>query len=144
MYFAQTVLLFAMCVPGVPSTSELADELRSFKREVYAEFVDDQRVKVAALEAAVEDARREIARIDRELQSQVEELQSWTKELYESELPPQERAQAQSAKDEAVAAAGRQLRESKAAALGREGQLMERLKRERERLRRLEQVVNAR
>lgn len=144
MYFAQTVLAFATCVPGAPSTSQLADELRSFKREVYAEFVVDQRLKVAALEAAVEDARREIARIDSELQSQRDELQSWTKELHESELPAQERAQAQSAKEEAVAEAGRQLRGSKAAALVREGQLMERLTRERERLRRLEQVANAR
>ena len=144
MYFAHTILALATCVAGAPSTAQLADELRSFKREVYAEFVEDQRVKVAALEAAVEAARREIARIDTELQSQAEELQAWTKELYESEFPAQERAQAQSTRQEAVAAAERQLRGNKAAALGREGQLMERLTRERERLRRLEQVVNSR
>jgi hypothetical protein len=144
MYFAHTVVALAMCVPGAPSTSQLADELRSFKREVYAEFTEDQRVKVAAVETAVEDARREIARIDSELQSLAQELQSWTKELHESELPAQERAQAQSAKEEAVAATERQLRGTKAAALAREGQLIQRLTRERERLRRLEQVVNAR
>ena len=144
MYFAHTVLALAMCVADAPSTSQLADELRSFKHEVYAEFVQDQRVKVAALEAAVGDARREVARIDSALQSQAEELQAWTKELYESEFPGEERARAQSTKQEIVAAAERQLRGNKAAALGREGQLMERLTRERERLRRLEQVVNGR
>ena len=144
MHFAQTVLALAMCVAGAPSTSQLADELRSFKREVYAEFMEDQRVRVEALEAAVQDARREIARIDRALQSQAEELQTWTKELYDSEFPVEERARAQSTKQEAVAAAERQLRSNKTAALGREGQLMERLTRERERLRRLELVVNGR
>jgi uncharacterized protein (DUF3084 family) len=106
--------------------------------------LEDQRVKVAALAAAVEDARREIARIDNALQSQAEELQAWTKELYESEFPAQERARAQSTKDEAVAAAERQLRGDRAAMLGREGQLRERLTRELDRLRRLEQVVNGR
>jgi hypothetical protein len=144
MHFAHTVLALAMCVPGAPSTSQLSDELRSLKLEVYAEFVEDQRVRVAALEAAVEDARREIAQIDNSLHLHAEELQSWMKELYESELSAQERAQAHSIKEQAVAATERQIRSNKAAALGREGQLIQRLTRERDRLRRLENVVNGR
>ena len=124
------------------SQQQLADEVKTLRKELYQDLFERQIEKVEALEQDLDRVRREGSRIDSTLQSQEEEMAAWRQELQTSELSPQERAQAETAKRDANTEAAQQFRTKRAAAAAREATLVQRLSREKDRLRGLRDALH--
>jgi hypothetical protein len=125
------------------SLERLAEEVKGLRKELLQDLLDRQSERVGALEEALDRIHREGAKIDHALESQEKEFLTWNQELQTSELPTQERAQAAAAKRAANDEEAQQLRSSRTAVYGREAAFVQRLSREKERLRRLHDALAA-
>ena len=150
LYVTAGALLFHQRDPNVlqaqtPPTSpqQLIEEVKSLRKELFEHLNEQQTEKVAALEKELEQVHREYLRVETALQAHEREMTEWMNELQTSELSPQDRGQAESAKRDAHAEGVRKLRAKRESAAARQDELTQRLNRERDRQRRLREALDA-
>ena len=123
------------------SQQQLIEEVKSLRKELFEHLHERQTEKVQALEKELDQFHREYVRIETTLEAREREMTEWTNALQTSELSPQDRAQAESAKRDAHAEGMRKLRARREGTAAREAELAQRLSHERDRLRRLREAL---
>ena len=115
---------------------QLAEEVKSLRTVLFQHIQEQQIERVEALEKELEQVRRDGARIETALANQQREMAEWLNDLQNSELPAEERPQAEAAKRESDAEVARKLQARRERGNQRENELIQRLTREKELLQR--------
>ena len=143
LLFHQARLHRLQAEPAPASQQQLIEEVKSLRKELFEHLRERQSVKVEALEKELDQVHRGYLRIETALQAHEREMTEWMNELQTSELSPQDRAQAESAKRDAHAEGARKLHAKRENAAAREDDLAQRLSREKDRLRRVRETLDA-
>jgi hypothetical protein len=129
--------------PSTSSYDRLIEEVRSLRIELLESRLE-RRVQISReLERAMDTTRSLRLQLDAETQAQQEELKRLREDLQRSEFNPVERAQIEASKTDAVAAAGERTRRERLAAEQRDAATREQLDREKEQIRKLNEVLAA-
>ena len=122
---------------------QLAEQMRILRQELYQELHERQTERVAAIQRELDGIHRDCKRIEDALQAREREFLEWTNELRTTQLSPEERAQAEAAKREAEAEGMQKLEATRASAIAREAELVQRMNREKAKLQRLQLALGA-
>jgi len=125
------------------SQQQLIEEVKSLRKELFEHLQEQQAEKVEALEKELDQVHHEYARTEIALEAQEREMAEWMNELQASDLAPEDRALAEAARRETYGEATQKLRTTRERSAAREAELVQRLGREKDRLRRLREALDA-